>query len=107
MNFLRKLFGGGADRGGDKEGMYFYVRSQRSGEVIQVRLHRFNDLSLTEDGRGYYVRKLATGSRGYDQVELELHFDQKRNFLSANITGGDLVERADYEAFLAQQEAEN
>ena len=33
MDFLKRLFGGG-DRGGDKDGLYIYVWSDQTGEVI-------------------------------------------------------------------------
>ena len=36
--------------------MYYYVRAKRTGEVIQIWMHRYNDLSMNEDGNGYYAR---------------------------------------------------
>ncbi|MBN2303845.1 MAG: hypothetical protein JXQ72_05180 [Anaerolineae bacterium] len=103
MSFLRKLFGGGSDQGGNTEGMYFYVRALRTGEVIQIRIHRINDLSMTDDQQGYYVRKVAVGRRSFDRIEMEAHFDKNRKFLSADVQGGELVEREDYDAFLSAQ----
>jgi hypothetical protein len=102
MNFLRKLFGGGAPSG-DQEGMYFYIRAKKTGEVIPVRLHRFNDLSMSDDGNSYYVRKLIVGQRSFDRIEAEFFFDKNRSFVSADISGGELVERDDYEQYLAKQ----
>jgi hypothetical protein len=104
MNFLKRWFGGsGGMSRGDKEGVYFYIRAKRTGEVIQVRLNRSNDLSLTDSGDSYYVRKLAVGQRSFDRIEAEFFFDRNRNFVSADVTGGELVERADYEQYLADQ----
>ena len=102
MNFLRKLLGGGANAD-DKDGVYFYVRAKRTGEVIRLRLHRFNDLSLNDDGSSYYTRKVVVGQRSFDRIEIEFFFDKNRNFVSADVSGGTLVDRADYEAFLAGQ----
>ncbi len=103
VGFLRKLFGGSSARGSDKDGMYFYVRGQRSGEVIQLRLHRYNDLSQSDDQKTFHVRKVAVGQRNFERIEVEFIFDKNRNFLTAEVTGGELVEREDYEAFLAAQ----
>ncbi len=99
MNFLKKIFGGA--RGGD-DGMYFYVRAKRTGEVIQVRLHRYNDLSASDDGTSYYARKLVVGQRGFDRIEVEFFFDRNRGFVSADVSGGELVDRADYDQYLAE-----
>lgn len=104
VGFLKRLFGGG-QAGGDKDGLYFYFRADRSGEVIQVRLHRFNDLSLTDDGKGYFTRKLIVGPHSYERLEAEFMFDRNRNLQSCEVTGGEMVEQADYEAYLSAQEA--
>jgi hypothetical protein len=104
MNFLRKLLGGGANAG-DKDGVYFYVRAKRTGEVIQIRLHRFNDLSASDDSTSFYTRKVVVGQRSFDRIEIEFYFDKNRNFVSADVSGGTLVERADFEAFQAEQAA--
>jgi hypothetical protein len=104
MNFLKKLLGGGASSG-DQEGIYFYVRAARTGEVIQVRLHRYNDLSMSDSG-GYYTRKLIVGQHSFDRIEAEFYFDKSRNFVSAEVSGGELADRADYDEYLAEQQAE-
>lgn len=104
MNLLKKLFGGGGpSRSNDPSGMYYYVRSNRTGEVIQVRLNRENDLSLADDEQGYFVRKMIVGQKGFDRIEAEFHFDRARRFVSCDLTGGTMVEWEDYEAYLAQQ----
>lgn len=103
MDFLKRLFGGGRRSGGDAEGLYFYVRAQRTGEVIQVRIHRFNDLSLMDSDGGYFTRKVIVGTKSFDRLEAEFYFDRNRKFVSCDVTGGELVEREDYEAYLAGQ----
>jgi hypothetical protein len=103
MNLLKKLLGGGgASRSGDASGMYYYVRSDRTGEVIQVRLNRENDLSLGDDGASYYARKVIVGQKSFDRIEAEFYFDGARRFVSCDVTGGALVERDDYEQYLAE-----
>jgi hypothetical protein len=94
---------GGGGKPGDPEGMFFYVRSAKTGEVIRVRLNRSNDLSLTEDMAGYFARKIVVGQQGFQRIEVEFQFDKNRRFVTADVTGGELVEREDYEAYLAGQ----
>lgn len=107
MGFLKRLFGGGGGEPQDKDGMYFYVQSDMSDEVIQLRLHRFNDLSLTEDERGYFTRKMVVGQRSFDRIEVELSFDKNRRMVSGDVSGGKLVDRAVYEAYLAEKQADD
>jgi hypothetical protein len=107
MDFLKKLFGGGGATQGDKDGIYFYVKAEQTGEVIQVRLNKANDLSLAEGGGGYYTRKLVVGQRSFDRIEAEFFFDKNRRFTSAEIAGGELVDRDAYDAYLASEESDD
>jgi len=97
VNLLKRLFGGGGARSGDPDGLYFYIRHQRTGEVIQVRLHRHNDLSLADAEQGYYARKVIVGQKSFDRLEATFHFDKNRRFVSCDAAGGELVDRAAYE----------
>ena len=107
MNFLKKIFGGGNDGvERDDRSMYLYVQPLRCGDVLRVRIDMHNDLSLSDEGGGYWVRKLASsGNYKCNQVELTLYFDSNRRFdaASAEIQGGKLVDRAAYDAWQAEQ----
>jgi hypothetical protein len=105
VNLLRRLLGGTGGRSGDPQGMYFYVRAKATGEVIQVRLHRYNDLTLSDDEQNYFVRKLIVGQKSYDRLEADFTFDKKRHLISCEVDGGELVDRAAYDAYLAEEEA--
>jgi len=105
MGFLKRLFGGGQGSKDDPDGLYFYFRANRSDEVVQVRLHRFNDLSLMDDGKTYFTRKMIVGSKSYERMEAEFMFDRNRNLISCEVTGGDMVEQADFDAYVAAKSA--
>jgi hypothetical protein len=100
VGFLKKLFGGGSGSQ-DKDGLYFYIQSNKTGEVIQVRLHRFNDLSPTDDFSGYCVHKVVVGEKGFDRLEAEFYFDNKRSLTTCEVAGGTLVDRGAYDAYKA------
>jgi len=104
VNFLKRLFGGGGRATSDTDGLYFYFRAQQSGEVIQVRLHRYNDLSLSDDGSRYFAHKGIVGPVTFARLEAEFVFDKKRRLLSCDAQGGELVTRADYDAYRAQHD---
>ena|SRR5258706_2143368 len=99
MNILRQLanlFVGKAPVSGDI-GIYYYMRCNRCGEVIRVRLNPMNDLSHSEDGKGYFAHKVIVGQRCYNRIEADFEFDSNRKLSDKNITGGTLVDQAAYD----------
>ena len=104
-DFVKSLWSADAPRGrgGDPDGMYFYIQSDRTGEVIQVRLHRGNDLSYNDDFSGFYARKVLVGEKSFDRIEAEFSFDKGRRLINADIQGGVLADRATYESYLASR----
>jgi hypothetical protein len=107
MDFLKKLFGGGggARVSGDPDGLYYYVRPNGCEEVVRVRVNRYNDLSLTDDGKTLWAHKLARGVKCRQSVELDLYYDANRKLTNSEVSGGTLVTEADYEEWVAKQDA--
>ena len=110
MEFLKRLLGGGGGSGssggavaGDRVGLYYYVRPNGCEEVVRVRVDRNNDLSLADDGKGYWVRKGVRGVKCRQNVEMELYFDANRRLTNSELKGGVLVDEAAYDAWIAQQ----
>jgi hypothetical protein len=107
MEFLKKIFGGsgGGSSGtsGDPNGIYFYVKPHGCDEVIRVRVDRNNDLSLSDDGSTYFTHKYARGTKCRQAVEMTLYFSMERQFVNSDIDKGALVEKADYDAWIAAQ----
>ncbi len=94
MDFLKGLLGGfsAVPRSGFHE---FAVKCKRCGEVIQGRVNLNNDLSVDyEQGRTtYHVRKLLTGSsKCFQQIEVELKFNENKQLLEKQARGGEFVE---------------
>lgn len=99
MSFLKRLFGGG--KGGssdDPKGLVYYVKGRKCGAITRVRVDRYNDLSLDDDGESYVLRKGVVDSTCYGTVEIEIHFDADRNETSRHAEGGTFVTQAEWEA---------
>ena len=122
MNFFQKLFegfgsffanifvgGSGGGRGGGgagDSGMYFYVRCNKCGEVIKVRISPTNDLYDRDDlPDGYISPKLVMGQRCYNRIEADFYFGSNRKFKRVDISGGTQVDKAAYDADQAEQAA--
>lgn len=104
MDFLRRLFGGGG--GGDNaKGMYVYVRPRGCDEVVRVRIDRYNDLSLSDDGETYWVHKYVRGVKCFQQVEIDLFFDKNRQLQNSEVAGGALVSEEEYNAWVSSNPA--
>ena len=108
MNLLRQLgkmlAGGGTSSGmsGDR-GLYYYVRCNRCGEVVQVRIDPMNDLSAADGEEGLFVRKVIVGRRCYNRMEAEFSFDGNRKLRDSKVSGGTFVDK---DAFLEDQQKE-
>ena len=96
LDSLKSLFSGGG--GGDENSAYWlYVRCRRCGEVIKSRVDLRNDLSLRDEG-GYVVSKTLVGSRHcFQRVEVTLSFDEQRQLVDREISGGEFVTAEEYQ----------
>jgi hypothetical protein len=74
---------------------HFQVRCNRCGEILEGRLDQYNDPSLEfEDNKTiYFCRKVLMGSGPcFQQVETTFKFDESRNILEKEVSGGEFVE---------------
>ncbi len=105
MGFLKRLFGGSSQGRGadDANALVYYVKGRKCGAITRVRVDRYNDLSLDDDGESYVVRKGIVDNVCYGTVEIEIHFDPQRNETSRHAEGGEFVAREEWEAQQAKQ----
>jgi hypothetical protein len=90
--FLRRLLGGGGAAHGADGGIYIRVRCDACGEVVQTRISPTSDLSVTDEGNGYYVRKVLVGRQCFRPIEVELRYsDLGKTELSREVRGGTSV----------------
>lgn len=106
MGFLKRLFGGGNRLPEGDRGLYYYVQPKRCPEIVQIRIDPYNDLSLTDDGKGYWVRKVASATRCPFQAEITLYFDKQRRMTGSEVENGELVDEDDYNAYIEARTAE-
>lgn len=107
MAFFKRIFGGGggssASQGEPAHLLSVYVQPSGCDEVVLVRINLHNDLSQTDDGTGYWVRKMVMGTTCFKRVELEFTFDSNRRIRERQITGGALVDADAYAAWQASR----
>lgn len=88
MSFLKNLFSSTPAQP-DKKYLTIQVKCNRCGEILEGRVDLENDLSLNDEGDGYFARKGLMGSNlCFQQIEVELTFDTSRQLIKKNISGG-------------------
>lgn len=85
----------------DPHGYRIYVRCNRCGEKIQTRIDLRNDLSPEygdkEKDLFYYCRKVLIGQKlCFQQVEVHLKFNQMRELLEQEISGGNFIDEEEF-----------
>ena len=92
MGFLKKLFGGEAAKP-EKRYYVFQAKCNRCGEIIEGRVDLDNDLSLSDEGDNYIVRKgLVGANRCFQQIEVEMTFNSARELIEKSMRGGTFAE---------------
>jgi hypothetical protein len=99
MSFFKRLgdiFSGAPRR--DDASFWFTVQCKRCGDKIRGRVDMRNDLSQQYEESGnkttYFTRKvlMGSGSLCFQQIEVELTFDENRKLVERKIQGGDFVD---------------
>lgn len=103
MNFLKNLFSGG---GSPSQRLVVYVQPRMCKEILRVDIDLLNSPSQAEDGKGYYLRKLARGVRCPFEVEMEFFLNGNRQLVDKTITNGEFVDEATYLAFIDEQKSD-
>lgn len=105
MGFLKRIVeaftGGGSSAPEDRSGVYVYIKIRRTGEIVQIRLNKGNEISQDDDGR-LFVRKLVMGQRSFERIEATIYFDSSYRVTEADLAGGELSDREAYSAQQAQ-----
>ncbi|MGI9148231.1 MAG: hypothetical protein ACR2IK_17040 [Chloroflexota bacterium] len=94
---LVSLFGARPRSGGSQKthdgGLYVRVKCSACGEIVQARISPSSELSLADDGSGYFVRKVLVGKQCFRPIELEVHYaDIRGKEISRQVRGGISVE---------------
>jgi hypothetical protein len=87
----------------DPNSYWIFVRCNRCGEKISTRVNLSNDLSpeYGEEGKDtiYYCRKVLMGQNiCFQQIEVHLKFNQKRELLDREINGGIFIDDEEFRA---------
>ncbi len=94
-----------AEKEGDPNGLWIYVRCSRCGTPVAVRVDRRNDLSRDFDAGGFVLHKEIMDSKCFQLIYAQLRYDEHYNVTEQTITNGTFITRAEYEASQPKTEA--
>ncbi len=99
LDGLRSFFSGLSS--GEMYVMYIYVRCRRCREKIRLRMDRRFDLEQ-EFGdvlvEGYIANKDILGQKCNNLIRVHIEYDRNFRPKSHEVTGGQLITKAEYEA---------
>ena len=107
MWWLRRLFTRPARAEADNA-LWLYLKCDRCGEAIRVRVDRRYDVASNlldpgEAGPAYTMHKDVVGDRCFQRISVSLGFDCRMQIVERQIRGGRLQTEAEHEAAVKPQ----
>lgn len=99
---LKRLFSSGGTK--HDNGIYVYIKLDRGGEIVRIRLDPQHDLAPEYEKGTFTSTKVIIGPETLARADAVFSFDENRQFIDADISGGKLTDK---ESFLAQQTSES
>ena len=92
-DFFRGLFGNRSRPARRPDGgIYVRVKCDACGEVVQTRVSPTSELSVEDDGKTYFVRKVLVGQQCYRPIEVVLRYsDLRGSEVAREVHGGTSV----------------
>ena len=97
LNKLGSLFAGGERR---DDAIHLYVQCDKCGAKLHIRVDKQYDLlpDYTGEAGAYILRKEMMDDKCFRLMYAEVHFDRQYNILAADVQGGRLISREEFEA---------
>ncbi len=111
MSFLKKLFSGGnpsvpkASDAADPNALWLYVKCNKCGAPVAIRVDTRNDISIDYETGGRYLRKEIMDSTCFQLMYADVRFDGSGNIAEQSIERGTFLSRAEYDTARAEFEA--
>ncbi|MGC9522187.1 MAG: hypothetical protein ACP5HG_09970 [Anaerolineae bacterium] len=107
MGFLKKivdaLFGSAEGEMRDKEGIYLYIKCDRCGAPVQVRVDKRHDLQRDYDSGGYVLRKEIMDGTCFSLMQATVRFDPGYRVVEREIEGGEFITYEEFRALTKPQ----
>lgn len=99
MDWLNRLFshgGSGKREGNDPNALWLYVKCDRCGTPLAVRIDRRNEISRDYDTNGMILRKEMMDGVCFQLMQAEIHFDEQGKLTSETVSHGKFLTREEF-----------
>lgn len=107
MNVLRRLFGG---KNATDDAIHLYVRCDRCGSPVHVRIDPRNDLSAEygddDSTAGYRLVKEIMDSRCFRLMRAEITYDSARRETHRELEGGRFISKEEFDELTSERAAQ-
>jgi len=109
MQILRRIFGSGAGSKPSSDGaIHLYVRCDRCGAPVHVRIDPRNDLAVeygeNDDAIGYRLTKEIMDARCFLLMRATIEYSRERRETARELEGGTFISQQEYAQLLEQSE---
>lgn len=101
MNILKSLF---APSASEPNVLMLYVKCQRCGTPLAVRINLANDLNADYEKGGYILYKEIMDSHCFTLMRAEVRFDAARKIVEQKIDKGEFLTREQYTAMMDERQ---
>ncbi|MCC7161178.1 MAG: hypothetical protein IT331_01685 [Anaerolineae bacterium] len=108
MSFLKKILGGGSgDKGADSDAnaMWLYVRCNKCGAPVAIRVDMRNDISTDYETGARFLRKEIMDGTCFQLMYANVKFDSAGKINDKSIERGTFLTREEYETARAEFDA--
>lgn len=108
MSFFKKILGGssaGKETESDAHALWLYVRCNKCGAPVAIRVDMRNDISTDYETGGRYLRKEIMDSTCFQLMYATVNFDGAGKIMDKSIERGTFLTKQEYEVARAEFDA--
>ena len=82
-----------------KDAVWGYIKCDKCGEKLALRLRKSSEIQREEAGRGYqmFINKTVIGNQCFNRMHLRLEFDGAYRVVNKQLQAGTFITKEEYE----------
>ena len=104
-NLISKLFGSSGGEIKDRDGLYFYIRCDKCGTPVRLRVHKFNDFQRDYDTGELFLRKEVMDGGCFSLMYATIRLNGAYKVIEQDVEGGEFISWEEYKALTQQQDS--
>ena len=95
-NILSKFFGSSDGEIKDRDGLYFYIRCDKCGAPVRLRVNKFNDFQRDYDTGELHLRKEVMDGGCFSLMYATIHLNSAYKVINQEVEGGEFISWEEY-----------